>query len=165
MISSSANCCLKPSPSHSGHAPKGELKENDRGSKSGSPNPNRPQRSLLQTNFRDKSCSSPSMSRRALPSARLQAISRLSASRVLRSSDTFSRSMTTSIVCFFCLFSSGISSERSIISPLIRARINPRTTKSWSIFLYSPLRPRTTGAKICNLVPLGFLEFDRPFLE
>ena len=122
-MSSSANWRLKPRPSQAGQAPKGELKEKERGSRSGMPMPKRWHLALLQASLLEKSRSLPPRSTRAEPSARLQAISRLSARRVLMPSAFLRRSMTTSMVCFFCLSRSGTPSVRSSIAPLTRARM------------------------------------------
>ena len=58
----------------------------------------------------------------ATPPDKLSAVSKDSASRVLTSSRTLMRSITTSMVCFLCKSSVG-GSDKSQTSPSIRARI------------------------------------------
>ena len=77
----------------------------------------------MQASLEENSTSLPSKSTSTPPSARLEAISRLSARRVWMAGETLRRSMTTSSVCFFCLSRSGIPSVMSIIWPFTRARM------------------------------------------
>ena len=63
-----------------------------------------------------------------------------------------SRSTTTSMVCFFCLSSLGGSSS-VCVSPLTRTRPKPWVCSCWKSSMYSPLRPRITGASTWNRWP------------
>src|SRR6266550_3367955 len=89
-----------------------------------------------------------------MPSARRSAVSSESARREPRFSRTISRSTTTSIVCLRFL-SSSMSSPTSRIVPLTRTREYPWRCRSKKSFLYSPLRPRMTGASTSSRVPDG----------
>ncbi|MCY1543430.1 hypothetical protein D9M68_792480 [compost metagenome] len=102
--------CFTPRPSQVGQAPAGLLKENSLGSSSLMEWPQ-----WGQAKRAEKMISSPGSSSmgatRAMPSARLIAVSKDSARRCCRSPRTLKRSTTTSIVCFFCLSSLGSSSS------------------------------------------------------
>ena len=91
------------------------------------------------------------------PPDRPSAVSTESVSRRRADSLTASRSTTTSMVCFSYFFSAGVwlvpASSRRTTTPSTRARENPLTWSSRSSSVYSPLRPRTTGASTWNLVP------------
>ena len=65
-----------------------------------------------------------------------------------------SRSTTTAMSCLNFL-SSSISSSSSRSSPSIFARVKPSARSSSSRSLYSPLRPRTTGASTMKRRALG----------
>ena len=80
-----------------------------------------------------------------------------SASRVLIPSLTTSLSTIISIVCLN-VFLSFISSTSSVISPSILALTKPAFNAFASSFACSPFLPRTTGARIWNLVPSGKLK-------
>ena len=94
------------------------------------------------------------MSATARPPDCLSAVSSESVSRVWIPSRTAMRSTTTSMVCFFCLASGG-TSPVSYVSPSTRTRTNPCLATSSSSFWYSPLRPRTSGERICTRVRSG----------
>ncbi len=89
-----------------------------------------------------------------IPSASLSAVSSESASRRPSVSETTSRSTTTSMVCFLFLSSSIVSSSSRSL-PFTRTRTKPSFRIWTKICRYSPLRPRTTGARTWILVPLG----------
>ena len=109
----------------------------------------------MQASFSLKSMSCPSIRLiRTMPSASLAANSTESAMRWRKPSFMTSRSTTTSMSCFLYR-SSVISSAKSRISPFTRTRTNPCFRKSSNNCRYSPLRPRTTGARICNFAPSG----------
>ena len=80
------------------------------------------------------------------PSARPSAVSTDSVSRCFIDSLTWSRSTTTSMVCFFCLASLGGSSARLCGLPSTSARLKPCACSWRNSSPYSPLRPRMTGA-------------------
>src|ERR1035438_7996117 len=79
------------------------------------------------------------------PLASLVAVSIEASRRFSMPGFTSSRSTTTSMVWLRRL-SSGISSSSERNTPSIRARTNPWRASFSRSFLYSPLRPRTTGA-------------------
>ncbi len=111
-ISSGSTVSSLPRPLHSGHAPKGLLNENNRGSISGMVKPE-----TGQANFDEKTICfglpsasfSSAYSMRAMPSASSSAVSKLSESRAARSGRTAMRSTTTSMSCFSFLSSAGVS--------------------------------------------------------
>ena len=112
--SSGSTSIRVPRPWHSGHAPKGELKENDRGSSSSVSIG----WSLGHDIFSENFCSRPgslgsrsTKSNTTRPAARLSAVSTESVSRRLEDAFTASRSMTTSMVCLRCLSRVGGSSR------------------------------------------------------
>ncbi len=152
-----------------GHAPCGELKEKIRGSSSGMDVPH-----SRHENFSEKTrvpadsrtprapveCflagSSAFVSTRSStsikPSANATAVSTESARRLRTSGFICSRSTTTAMSCLYFLSrSTGSSSRRS--SPSIFARVKPSSRSSSSRSLYSPFRPRTTGAITMKRVP------------
>ncbi|MNI24817.1 hypothetical protein D3C73_784480 [compost metagenome] len=140
-----------PRPSHSGHAPKGLLKENIRGASSSILKPH-----TGQAKFELNSSSSwPMISTRICPPDSFKAVSMESVSRVCTSSLMTIRSTTTSIVCFL-FFSSSISSVTSRSSPSTRTRTKPCLEMSLNRPLCSPLRPEMTGARICSRVFSGY---------
>ena len=67
---------------------------------------------------------------------------------------TTRRSTTISMVCFFFL-SMGTGSASSLSSPSTRARTKPEAAAAISSFRYSPLRPRTMGARTWMRVSAG----------
>ena len=124
MTRSGSISSLNPMPVHSEQAPCGLLNENVRGAISPSETPQ-----SMQANCSLKSSSSPvsASSVWMTPAPRRSEVSTESVTRPRispRSSGMTSLSTTTSMVCHFCLLS-GMSSERSRISPLTRARTNP----------------------------------------
>ncbi len=60
--------------------------------------------------------------------------------------------MTMSMVCFFCLSSTG-GFASSTISPSTTARVKPSFTICIICLRYSPFLPRMYGARIVNFVP------------
>ena len=102
IIRSGSNSILTPSPLHSPQAPNGELKENIRGSKS--------PRLISQRGhaFRcENRLSLPSIEAITSPFPTFNADSTDSFNLLFSSTETFNLSITTSIVCFFCLSSLG----------------------------------------------------------
>ena len=148
-MSRSSNSCLKPRPRQSGQAPNGLLKENARGSNSSMVKPHSGQANLVENVVSSlPSCTT------TRPSASFRAISTLSARRLLISGLTTMRSTITLMLCLL-FFSSLISSSKVYTLPSTITRTKP-CFFSWSnSFWCSPFLPRTTGAKICNLVPCG----------
>ena len=164
--SSGSTSKVEPSPVHSGHAPYGLLKENVRGSISGKLIPQ-----SVQANFSEKiislafsafsfwppasgflampiaGCWMP-ITAVAIPFPIFNAISTESRMRGRSMSlPSANRSTTTSIECFLCLSNFLVSaSSKSMISPFIRARINPPRFNSSNMPLCSPLVPRIKGA-------------------
>ena len=137
---------LVPIPEHSAHAPKGELKENERGSSSSKESS---QSWQAKCSLYVRSLSAPLASTKSnttIPEARRSAVSIESVSRVLLSALAVNRSTTTSMVCFSCFFSLG-ASESATTSPSIRAREYPCVIRSVKSSTNSPLRARITGAK------------------
>ena len=121
IISSSSTSNFVPIPVHSGHAPNGELKENERGSSSSN---ERLQSWQARCSLNVRSLSAPlasTKSSKTIPDARRRAVSIESVKRDLDSGFALKRSTTTSIVCFSCFLSFG-ASLRAIISPSMRAR-------------------------------------------
>ena len=144
-----------PRPLHSGQAPNGLLNENDRGSSSSVSIGWSLGQAIRSLNFSSRPGSFAGRSTRSKttsPPARLSAVSTESVSRRLLDALTASRSTTTSMVCFFCLSSLG-GSSRVWISPLTRAREKPWVWSWRNSSMYSPLRPRITGASTWNRVP------------
>ncbi len=88
------------------------------------------------------------------PSARATAVSIESASRLRRSGRITSRSITTAMSCLYFL-SRTISSSSRRSSPSTLTRVKPSSRSVSNSFPYSPLRPRTTGARTMNFVPSG----------
>ena len=118
---SSSTSSFVPIPVHSGHAPNGELKENERGSNSSN---ERLQSWQARCSLNVRSLSAPlasTKSRRTIPEANLRAVSIESVRRDLDSGLALKRSTTTSMVCFSCFFNFG-ASLKAMISPSIRAR-------------------------------------------
>ena len=171
-ISSGSITRWNPSPWQRGQQPCGELKEKIRGSSSGIEVPQ-----CRQANFSEKTRTSPRLpalgpestlapgpstapsspdarsriSTSISPSASCEAASIDSVSRLRRPSFITRRSTTIEISCLNFLSSSiGSSSRRS--SPSMTARAYPCPRISSSSFPYSPLRPRTTGARTMNRV-------------
>ncbi len=94
------------------------------------------------------------------PPDKVRAVSTESVSRRRADAFTSSRSTTTSMSCFSYFFSVGRSPaapppalSSRITTPSTRAREYPLACRSRSISVYSPLRPRTTGASTWNLAP------------
>ena len=139
-----------PKPSQAGQAPKGLLKENKRGSNSPTARSHFGQECLAE-NTRS-ACSAFIHDNVAISLPKRNAVSKLSAIRLPKSSRTLKRSTTTSMVCFFFLSSSGGGSI-SITSPSTRARTKPWLCSCSNRLLYSPLRSRTTGASSISAVP------------
>ena len=91
------------------------------------------------------------------PPASPSAVSTESVSRCLADRFTASRSMTTSMVCFFCLSSVG-GSVSAWVSPSTRAREKPWLCSWRNRSTYSPLRPRMTGARTWKRTPSSRVE-------
>ena len=149
IIKSSSNSIFSPKPVHSGHAPNGLLNEKSRGCISGNETPQ-----SGHALFCEKKCSlsaafSPGRLRATtkIPFALFSAVSTESAKRRRTSAPMTMRSITNSIVCFFCL-SSLIGSSSEAMTPSMRARTKPAAFASSIIFWCSPFFPRITGAKI-----------------
>ena len=137
-----------PSPLHAGQAPYGELKLNERGSSCGTEMPH-----SLHASFSENTCSVPSTTDTLTkPCASLSAVARDCASRPAMPGLTSRRSTTTSIVWFLRRSSGGGSSSGHSL-PSMRARVNPARASFSSSCRYSPLRPRTTGARIIRRSP------------
>ena len=135
-----------------GHAPCGELKEKIRGSSSGMTGP-----WSGQANFSEYSVTVPlpslgTVSISIIPSASATAVSIESARRLRRSPRMTRRSTTIEMSCLYFL-SSTISSSSIRSSPSIFAREKPSERSSSRTLPYSPLRPRTSGARTMKRVP------------
>ncbi len=142
----------EPSPSHRGHAPWGELNENERGLSSGSETPQSGQANRSENQYRSDGPCRGRVSTTATPSARARASSRASANRLRAPGFTTIRSTTTSRV-WLRFFSRTISSSRSRSSPSTRTRRNPAFRRSSNRARCSPFRPRTTGDSTSTRVP------------
>ena len=108
-ISSGSTSMRVPMPEQSGQAPKGELKEKERGSSSSKDRSSYGQYRCSE-NMRSRSGSSSGRSTKSsttMPPASPRAVSTESVRRRLADSFTVRRSMTTSMVCFSCFFSVG----------------------------------------------------------
>ena len=144
-----------PSPVQRGHAPCGLLNEKIRGSSSGIDVPHfrHAKRSEKVRTRRGRSdVPRGTSSTSTIPSASATAVSIESASRLRRSWRITSRSTTTEMSCLNFLSSSiGASSIRSSPSTLTRAK--PSARSSSKSLPYSPLRPRTTGARTMKRSP------------
>jgi len=138
-----------PSPSHAGQAPAGLLKEKRRGAISGKLKPQLGQAFFSESWSGSRPAPRSSFTR---PAPRRSAVSIDSAMRPRAASRTTTRSTTRSM-SWRRVFASTISSERSRSSPSTRTRAKPWRRKSASSFLYSPFRPRTTGAITSTRVP------------
>ena len=131
IIKSGSNSILIPRPLQSLHAPKGELNEKVRGSKSPSDMPQCGQA------FRCEYIASlPSVETTTTPLPTFNADCMESKSLLFSSAAGLSLSTMTSMVCFFCLSSLGYSSFSSpssslVISPSSLIRENP-SCFSWS---------------------------------
>ena len=150
IIKSSSNSILYPSPRHSGQAPKGLLNEKLLGSISLMPIPQSGQEKL----WLNVMGSPPITSTTKSPSANSSTFSMESARRRSIPAFTTRRSTTISILCLI-FFSREISSVSSYRLPSIRTRTYPLLLARSNTLACSPLRPRTTGARSCNLVPSG----------
>ena len=121
IMSSSSTSSFVPIPVHSGHAPNGELNENERGSNSSN---ERLQSWQARCSLNVRSLSAPfasTKSNNTIPDANRSAVSIESVKRDFDSALALRRSTTTSIVCFSCFFNFG-ASLRATICPSIRAR-------------------------------------------
>ena len=130
------------------HAPKGELKENERGSRSSVSMVWSLGHAIFSENFISRPGSLASRSTKSKttsPPARPSAVSTESVRRRLDDSLTARRSTTTSMVCLSFLSSVGGSSS-VWVSPSTRARLKPCCWSWRKSSTYSPLRPRMTGA-------------------
>ena len=132
-----------------GHAPCGELNENIRGSSSGIEIPQCRQAKRSENVW---TLLSGSVSTSRMPSASATAVSTESASRLRSSGRMIRRSTTTEMSCLYFL-SSTISSSSSRSSPSTFTRVKPSERSSSSCLPYSPLRPRTIGARTMKRVP------------
>ena len=153
--SSGSTSIRVPRPWHVGHAPKGELKENDRGSRSSVSMSWSLGQDIRSENFISlwgSFLSASTRSKTTSPEARLSAVSTESVRRRLDDGLAESRSTTTSMVCFFCFSSLG-GSASWIVSPSTRARLKPWDWRLRKSSMYSPLRPRITGASTWKRVP------------
>ena len=141
-----------PNPSQWGQAPKGLLNEKVRGAGSSM--------EILQwaqANCSLNSTSSPlsGLLMNMMPPDCFSASSTESVSLFCTSGLITSRSTTSSILCFTFLSSRTSSSSSKWKVPSTRTRTNPSFKNCANRSRYSPLRPRTTGAKICIRVPSG----------
>ncbi|CAM5702430.1 hypothetical protein STENM36S_03483 [Streptomyces tendae] len=112
-----------PMPEQSGQAPKGELKEKERGSSSSKDRSSYGQYRCSEY-MRSRSGSSSGRSTKSsttMPPDRPSAVSTESVRRRLAESFTVRRSTTTSMVCFSCFFSVG-GLDSWTVSPSTRAR-------------------------------------------
>ena len=91
---------------------------------------------------------------RRSPRRSATAVSTESVSRLRRSGRITSRSTTTAMSCLNFL-SRTISSSRRRSSPSTFTRVKPSARSSSKSLPYSPLRPRTIGARTMKLVPSG----------
>src|SRR5690554_16684 len=145
--------CLIPNPSQLAQAPAGLLNENKRGSNSDKLYPQCGQEKREENN--KGSASSLSISATSTkPLLNSTQVSNDSAKRCSIPSLTLKRSTTTSMLCFFFLSNSGVSSK-SQIRPLTRTRIKPCARKLSKTCKCSPLRSLITGAKIMYLPSSG----------
>ena len=145
-------------PVHSGQAPYGLLKENERGSTSNDASGCSLGHAIFSLKRRSRSGEPSGSSTRSTvstPPARPSAVSTLSVSRRLLDGLATSRSTTTSIVCLSFFSSSGRlgSATRSRRRP--GPARSPCVCSSRKRSAYSPLRPRTTGASTWKRVPSG----------
>src|SRR5690554_7812001 len=115
--------CLIPSPSQLAQAPAGLLHENKRGSSSDKLDPQCGHEKRDEKNKGSASSSSISVTS-AKPLLNSIQVSRDSAKRCSMPSLILKRWTSTSMLCFFFLSSSGVSSK-SQIRPFTRTRINP----------------------------------------
>ena len=159
---------------HSGHAPNGLLKENERGSISstvcscplgqesfseneryrGLPSASRPPNSAVFFLPFSATGSTSTNSATTRPSASFRAVSTESVRRWRMPSFMARRSTTTAMVCLTCFFSTG-GSESWTVSPSTTARAKPCVDRSLNRSTNSPLRPRTTGASTWKRVRSG----------
>ena len=136
-----------PKPSQVGHAPKGALNENNLGSISDIVKPD-----VGHANFSENvriclsSESSSTVSTIEMPSAKSNAVRKLSANRTSVPFFTTIRSTTTSIECLNFLSSTGGSSKLKY-SPFTLTLWKPSLTNSKNSFRYSPFRSRIIGAR------------------
>ena len=147
ITNSSSTTSRVPIPSHSPHAPKGELKEKDLGSNSSMEISHFIQAIFslkLFSRFGDFTGSSTN-SRITIPLASFSAVSTESVNLCCELAFALNLSTTTSIVCFSCFLSSGISSKVNTF-PSTLALENPCKVKSLNRSTNSPLRARTIGA-------------------
>ena len=146
MMSSSSTSNFVPIPVHSGQAPKGELKEKERGSNSSKERLQSWQARCSLKVFSLSALFESTKSKMIIPEANRSAVSIESVNRLFDSAFAVRRSTTTSMVCFSCFFNFG-GSESEIVSPSTLAREYPCVTKSEKRSTNSPFRSRTTGAK------------------
>ena len=152
-----------PRPVHLVQAPNGELKEKERGSISSMASGCSLGQAILSEYRRSRPASLGSKSTKSTirtPEARPSAVSTESVSRRLAPESSplaTSRSMTTSMVCFFC-FSKVGGSVSEMTSPSTRAREKPLVCSSLNKSTYSPLRACTTGASTWKRVRSGSSE-------
>ena len=140
--------CVEPRPWQAGQAPCGLLNEKMRGWISGSEMPH-----ATQANFSEKVSVGPSTSSTSMsPSARRAAVSTESVRRRRTPSFMTRRSTTAEMSCLYFL-SSSISSSRPRTSPSTWTRAKPSARSSSKSLPYSPLRPRTSGARTLKRVP------------
>jgi hypothetical protein len=142
MISSGSACSLSPRPLHSTHMPSGELNENDCGDSSGKPMPQVGQE--LSSEY-TRGVFSPATSATSLPLPSRSAVSTESVRRPRFSAPIVTRSITSSMVCFFC-FSRASTSSRRTTMPSIRTRTKPALRASVRSSRNSPLRLSALGA-------------------
>src|SRR3712207_5421305 len=158
MTSSGSTSLRVPMPVHSGQAPKGELKENDRGSRASN---DRPSSTHARCSEKVRSrCGSSSArstkSRTTSPPARPSAVSTESVSRRLALSLTVRRSTITSIVCFSCFLSFG-GSVSGWTTPSTRTREKPCVCSELNRSTYSPLRARRSEEHTSELQSRQYL--------
>ena len=114
IINSGSNSILIPRPLHSLHAPNGELKEKLRGSKSPMLMPHR-----AQAFRREYNVSSPSVEAITIPFPTFNADWIDSKNLLLSLFEGINLSITTSMVCFFCLSSLGYENFRRSLDSLL----------------------------------------------
>ena len=142
----------EPSPVQRGQAPWGELKEKMRGSSSGIEMPQCRQANRSEKVWISGSPSLGTVSISRIPSASATAVSTESARRLRVSGFITRRSTTTAMSCLNFL-SRTISSSSRRIWPSTFTRVKPSDRSSSSCLPYSPLRPRTIGARTMKRVP------------
>ncbi len=149
-INSGSNSKRSPSPSQCGQAPRGLLKENDRGIGSGTLISQCGQASF----FENKWSASPITLTMTAPPPSWAAFSTAWRRRFSIPGLNITRSTTTSM-SWRCWRTSLGALWISTTRPSIRTRTKPLRARRSSSALNSPLRLRTIGPRICNREPSG----------